>query len=150
MPGGGRVAGELLTSWIQHPNVPHVQQGAEAFYWERDVSTAPAHLQPYISSVNTTVEVLSLHLLPQKEPPPEVPGQEPGPLSPNMIPCTPDQSPLPTPYGLHLLTHMSCSILPRKVPLSPQPRGRGEEVGGRLCLGQEPRCQQEAQRLQES
>ena len=150
MPGGGRVAGELLTSWIQHPNVPHVQQGAEAFYWERDVSTAPAHLQPYISSVNTTVEVLSLHLLPQKEPPPEVPGQEPGPLSPNMIPCTPDQSPLPTLKGLHLLTHMSCSILPRKVPLSPQPRGRGEEVGGRLCLGQEPRCQQEAQRLQES
>ena len=76
MPGGGRVAAELLTSWIQHPNVPHVQQGAEAFYWERDVSMAPAHLQPHISSVNTTVEVLSLHLLPQEEPPPEVPGQE--------------------------------------------------------------------------
>lgn len=96
------------------------------------------------------VGVLSLHVLPQKEPSPEMPGQEPGPLSPNMIPCTPDQSPLPTPNSLHLLTHMSCSILPRKVPLSPQPRGRGEEVGGRLYPGQEPRSQQEAQRLQES
>ena len=31
MPGGGRVAGELLTSWIQHPNARHVQQEAEAF-----------------------------------------------------------------------------------------------------------------------
>lgn len=126
--GGGRAAGQLLTSWTQHPNVPS-PTGAEAFCWDRDVSMAPAHLQICVCAMSPMAGVLSLQLLTPEEPPLEAPGQEPGPLSPNMTPCPPHQS--PSPLASAMLTHMSCSILPRKVPLSPQPRGRGGEVGRR-------------------
>lgn len=53
---------------------------------------APAHLQPYISSVNFTVGVLSLHVLPRKSHHQRCQARNLA-LSPTMIPCTPDQSP---------------------------------------------------------
>lgn len=41
--GGGRAASELLTTWMQYPNVPYFQQKAEASYWDRNMSMASAH-----------------------------------------------------------------------------------------------------------
>lgn len=58
----GRAAGQLLTSWTQHPNVLS-PTGAEAFCWDRDVSMAPAHLQICVCAMSPMAGVLSLQLL---------------------------------------------------------------------------------------
>lgn len=75
-----------------------------------------------------------------------MPGQEPGPLSPDMTPCAPIRA--PHPWAPTMLTHRSCSILPRKVPRNPQPGERKSgEVGrcGDPCPGREPRSQKQAE-----
>lgn len=93
-----------------------------------------AHLHISTGAMKPVVGLLSLHLIIPEEPPQEVPGQEHDPLSLDMIPCPPDQNSVPLhPWASTVLTHMSCSILLRKVPLSPQPGGRGGEVSGRAC-----------------
>lgn len=117
--GGGQPASGLLTSWMQYANVP-ISQETGALCWVRDISMASVHL--HICAMGLMAGVLSFHLLTTEETPSEMPGQEPSSPSPNMTPCPPRA---PHPWAPTMLTHMSCSILPRKVPLSPQPGERG-------------------------
>lgn len=108
--GGGRAAGELLTTWMHYPNVPYFQQKAEASSWDGNVSMASAHRHISASAMSLVARVLlSPHLLTPEESPLEVPGQEPGPLSPNM---TPRPTRHPSPLGFchahsHVLQHPS-------------------------------------------
>lgn len=140
--GGGRAAGELLTTWMHYPNVPYFQQKAEASSWDGNVSMASAHRHISASAMSLVARVLlSPHLLTPEESPLEVPGQEPGPLSPNM---TPRPTRHPSPLGFchahsHVLQH------PSKEGTTEPPTWREiGRVGGRSHPDQEPRSQQEA------